>query len=70
MKIICNGEERIVDENTRLADLLRDLHLDVETLVVEYNGRILSREEHKNPILAEGDVLELIRFVGGGCKRC
>jgi sulfur carrier protein len=66
MKIICNGEERFVDEKTRLSGFLQDLGLDADTVVVEYNGRIISKEEYGHWILEEGAVLELIRFVGGG----
>jgi sulfur carrier protein len=66
MKIICNGEERLVDAQTSLGDFLQDLGINAETVVVEYNGRIISKEEYGRSFLEEGAVLELIRFVGGG----
>ena len=66
MKIICNGEEREIAANTAVAELIADLGLKAANLVIEYNGRILKPEEYAGQRLAEGDSLELIRFVGGG----
>ncbi|MFH2033481.1 MAG: sulfur carrier protein ThiS [Candidatus Margulisiibacteriota bacterium] len=41
-------------------------HLDIkaETVVVEKNGQIIARKT--NCQLADGDKLEIVRFVGGG----
>jgi thiamine biosynthesis protein ThiS len=66
MKIICNGEERQVRADMNITSFIQGLCLDPETIVVEFNGRILAREEHDSVILEESATLELIRFVGGG----
>ena len=66
MNITCNGKPMAVADGTALEDLLRQLELNPETVVVECNGQIVLREEYAGSILAEGAVLELIRFVGGG----
>ena len=50
---------------SKVSDLLRELGLDPEAVVVECDGAILKRPEYDN-LLADGSVLELIRFVGGG----
>jgi amino-acid N-acetyltransferase len=34
--------------------------------VVEQNGRVVERPQYGVVIVGEGDVLELVRFVGGG----
>jgi thiamine biosynthesis protein ThiS len=34
--------------------------------VAECDGRIIKRDEYDTFVLSEGNVLELIRFVGGG----
>ena len=65
MKIICNGEEKRLEEPTIIAGFMRQLGINSDSVVVEYNGKILSKEEHSQA-LEEGGVLELIRFVGGG----
>jgi len=66
MKIICNGEERTITPGSKVCDLLRELALDSEAVVVECDGAILKRPEYDTHLLADGSVLELIRFVGGG----
>jgi thiamine biosynthesis protein ThiS len=62
-----NGSTRVVPENTTLAQLLVDLGLEPRMIVVEHNRTILhDRERYASIVLQEGDVLELVHFVGGG----
>jgi thiamine biosynthesis protein ThiS len=64
--VIVNGEERRVPAPATLLDLLRHLGLDPRTVVVERNREIVRRPRLGNTELAEGDVIELVHFVGGG----
>lgn len=66
MKITCNGDERDIVAGTRLLDLICQLDLNPDTVVAEYNGRIIMRPDYDSHILEDGCRLELIRFVGGG----
>jgi len=66
MKILCNGETVEVAAGIRVADYLRQLGLEASAVVVECDGKILTREEYGSHALQDGSVLELIRFVGGG----
>ena len=66
MKITCNGETREITSNTTLVSFIRSLDLNPDTIVAECDGRIVRRTEYDTMVLAEGNVLELIRFVGGG----
>ena len=66
MKIVCNGEEREVASQIKLVNLLEELGLEPDTVVAECDGVVLKREDYDTYLLAEGSVLELIRFVGGG----
>ena len=66
MKIICNGLAQEIASGTKLADYISQLGLDVSSLAVECDGKILAREEYASHALRDGSVLELIRFVGGG----
>lgn len=62
-----NGERREVPAGTTLAELLAELALDPRLLVVERNREILrDRDAFGTLRLDEGDVLELVHFVGGG----
>jgi len=66
MKITCNGETKEITPNTTLISFIRDMNLNPDTVVAECDGRIVKREEYDNLVLSEKNVLELIRFVGGG----
>jgi sulfur carrier protein len=66
MKIICNGEERFVSDNTKISEFIRELGFDIDSIVVEYNGKIISKDDYDHQLLEPGSILELIRFVGGG----
>jgi sulfur carrier protein len=66
MEITCNGETKEITPNTTLISFIRDMNLNPDTVVAECDGRIVKREEYDNLVLSEENVLELIRFVGGG----
>ena len=66
MKITCNGETREITPHTTLVSLLSEMDLNPDTVVAECDGRIIARDEYETLVLADGCILELIRFVGGG----
>jgi thiazole synthase len=61
-----NGEARQIDEGTTLAGLLVHLGIQPERVAVELNLNIVDRERYARAVLAEGDRVEIIGFVGGG----
>ena len=65
MKLTINGEGREVAAATVLA-LLEELGLNPAATVVELNQALVDRGAYRETALAEGDVLELVRIVGGG----
>ena len=66
MKVICNGKEQDVSEGITLAELIRNLEVNPDTVVAECNGAIVRPEEYEAYVLPENGKVELIRFVGGG----
>lgn len=64
--IRANGEVRSVAPGTSVAGFLARHDLDPELVVVEWNGRILRRQEFDGTVLEPGDELEIVHFVGGG----
>jgi sulfur carrier protein len=66
MKITCNGVTKEISSNTTLVSFITDMNLNPDTVVAECDGRIIKRDEYDTVILSDGNVLELIRFVGGG----
>ncbi|MBB5708284.1 sulfur carrier protein ThiS [Sphingopyxis panaciterrulae] len=66
VSIILNGDERQVRSGS-IADLVASLGLDVKKVAVERNREIVPRSTLADVALAEGDALEIVHFVGGGC---
>ena len=65
MKLTINGEDRDLAAPT-VSALLEELGLNPKATVVEQNGEIVARDAYGKTPLAAGDVLELVRIVGGG----
>ena len=66
MKLSVNGEQEELDTGTTLCALLLAKGIDPKTVVVERNADIPDRSTWGNLSLADGDVLEIVRFMGGG----
>ena len=67
MALTVNGDPRSVAAGTSLSDLLASLKLDPRLVVIEHNRTILrDRDAYPSIALANGDVLEIVHFVGGG----
>ena len=66
MEITVNGESRRVEPGTTLQELLTQMDVNCDALVVQRNDDILGQELFSTTQLADGDSLELVRFVGGG----
>lgn len=64
--IVVNGETRTIRGGQTIAELLRELGLDSRQVAVERNRDIVPRAEHGQAVLADGDRLEVVTFVGGG----
>ena len=66
MNITVNGEAREVPAAVTVRGLVELLGLTEGPVAVERNGEVVPRAEHKAAELAEGDVIEIVHFVGGG----
>ena len=60
-----NGE--IMDvQGKSLLEYLTEAGYQPEQIAVECNGEIIPKAMYAEKILEDGDVLEVVRFVGGG----
>ena len=66
MRIKLNGEPKDLDEGTTLLGLVEQLSLAPERLAVELNREVVRRADWPSTVLAEGDRVEIVHFVGGG----
>lgn len=65
MKIVVNGEEREMVGGASVTDLLGELKLTPDKVAIEVNRRLV-RSDRYGEGLKEGDVVEVVTFVGGG----
>ena len=65
LSLVVNGEPRRAAPGS-IADLVRSLELEPTKVAVERNGEIVPRSTLGDVAIAEGDVLEIVHFVGGG----
>jgi len=63
-----NGERRELDGPIKLTAFLESLAIDPRYVAVARNGDVLPREEWPETTLQDGDVLEVVRMVGGGAQ--
>ncbi len=66
INITLNGDPRSITAGASVADLVRDVGLDPAKVAVERNLEIVPRSTLSDVQLADGDVLEIVHFVGGG----
>jgi sulfur carrier protein len=64
--VVINGETRTVIQGTTVAVLIIELGLGDRRVAVERNREVIPRAQHASTVLAAGDHVELVTFVGGG----
>ena len=61
-----NGEPHRITRGSSVADLVRHIGLNPKKVAVERNLEIVPRSTLAAVMLADGDILEIVHFVGGG----
>lgn len=66
MFVVVNGRRHEIEAGTTLAALLQTLKIRPETVVVQINENIITREDFAETPLHDGDRVEIARFMAGG----
>ena len=61
-----NGRRRELEGPTNLIDFLHASGVNLQFIAVAHNGDVLHKDEYANVLFKDGDVLEVVRPVGGG----
>ena len=61
-----NGKQVELDGPTPLTVYLEKLGVSPRAVAVEHNGIIIERDAYATTTLRGGDVVEIVRMVGGG----
>ncbi|WP_156839790.1 sulfur carrier protein ThiS [Novosphingobium aquimarinum] len=65
-QLTVNGEARRIAPGATIAELVSQLGLDPAKVAVEHNSVVVPRSTLAAASLTDGDVLEIVHFVGGG----
>lgn len=66
MQLTVNGETRSFQGVADVAALVSALGLDTKKVAVERNLEIVPRSAYARTLLADGDRIEIVHFIGGG----
>jgi thiamine biosynthesis protein ThiS len=67
MRLQVNGDDREFSSTLTLAALIKQLGMKPDRVAVELNREIAQRDQWATIHLKDGDRLEIVHFVGGGC---
>ena len=65
-KIQLNGKKISVKDKSTIFGLLKKYKLNNKKIAIEYNGKIVSKQNYKKKLLKNKDKLEIVHFIGGG----
>ena len=69
MKVTVSGELKEYDNGTTLLELVEAENVEMpEYVTVSVNDDLLGYHDFEKTVLKNGDVIEFLYFMGGGCK--
>ena len=66
LKVINVNQNYVDAAGKTLAEYLGTTSYDIKRIAVEINGQIVPKAEYAGTLLKDGDVVEVVSFVGGG----
>ena len=66
INLTVNGKPRPIDSEVDLESYSVSVGLNLQFVAVGYNGEVVKKEAFSGLALKDGDVLEIVRPVGGG----
>jgi len=66
IEVTVNGKAKEIALSTTLSQLLAELKITDKFVLVEKNGDAVDRADYSKEIVQAGDVLEIVRLMGGG----
>lgn len=68
MEITLNGKPRTLGGEQNVTELLATLEVKPEQVAVAINGDVVRRRDWAETMVRAGDVVEIVRAVGGGAR--
>lgn len=62
-----NGQEQDIADGITLKEVLEEAEYRLDVIAVQVNGDIISKDRYASYHLTDGDDIDVVAFVGGGC---
>jgi len=69
IRVVINGEEQSLERPLTVAEYVASLPVNRRWVAVARNGEVVPRHRWHEVLIEEGDVVEVVRMVGGGAPR-
>jgi thiamine biosynthesis protein ThiS len=66
IKIKVNGKVNVVEEGTKLSNLIKKMKIPIKKVAIELNRKIINKRYICRIILKKNDHIEIVHFIGGG----
>ena len=66
MKVIINGQDKILEDNLSLKEIIQNLNIEDKVMACAVNMDIVKKYIWSSYIPKDNDTIELLNFVGGG----
>ena len=66
IKIKINGKVKLINDNTNLLKLVKNIKIPLKKVAIELNQEILNKKKLSRIILKKNDKIEIVHFIGGG----
>lgn len=66
IKIIANGNDVEIQENSTIQDFIIERNVAGAMFVIEKNKQIVQKGDYKTEKIHDGDKIEIVGFFGGG----
>jgi len=66
IKIKTNGKIKLIPENYKMSDLVKNLNIPLKKVAIELNQEIIDKNRVNKIKLKKNDTIEIVHFIGGG----
>lgn len=66
IQITVNGHEVEIEENSTIADFIKERNVTGKMFAVEKNMEIINKDRYETEQIKSGDIIEIVGFFGGG----
>ena len=66
IKIKINGKVKLINDNTNLLKLVKNIKIPLKKVAIELNENIIDKKELNKIKVKNADKIEIVHFIGGG----